>query len=274
MIMGADISIIIVNYNTGDLLLNCLRSICANVKINYEVVVADNASSDGSFDKCIAEFSQDSRYLFFCFLANLGFAKANNMAADRATGRIFHFLNPDTEVPAGMDTDYGKVMDSPDAVYINPLVNGDGSLENAGMPFPTVKNMFLWYFNRKKAGLWFRGASLIVSRDNFEKAGRWCEDYFMYAEDLDFFYNIHLNSVPVKYLQCRIFHLGGGSSSKRWTGSEREAAVEASNRIFYAKHFTHREYILIKVYFLFHYIFRHPSRVLPYVKAWISVSRD
>ena len=90
------VSIIIVNYNTRELLRNCLASIRDNLTTDYETIVVDNASTDNSMALC-EDFRQDRRFIFIRNEENLGFAKANNIGAAAASGRILHFLNPDTE---------------------------------------------------------------------------------------------------------------------------------------------------------------------------------
>lgn len=263
------ISVIIVNYNTSGLLYNCLKSICENIVSDYEVIVFDNASSDDSLSRC-AEFEKDPRFTFVRSDVNLGFAKANNLAARVASGSVFHFLNPDTEVSKDLDADYMKIIGDPGKVFVNPLRNRDGSLENRPMPLPLLKDIFFWYFCRKKCRVWYKGASVIVPRSLFYEAGCWCEDYFMYAEDLDLFYTFWKMGVPVVRLSSEIYHYGGASSSSRWTGPEREIAVQKSARLFYIKHFSVRQYRLVKIYFLFHYLFKNPERVPGDIRAWIK----
>jgi GT2 family glycosyltransferase len=89
------VSIIIVSYNTRQLTLECLRSVVAETRIPYELIVVDNASSDGSAEAIAREFPE------ICLMAeteNHGFAKANNIAAERAHGAHILLLNPDTVV--------------------------------------------------------------------------------------------------------------------------------------------------------------------------------
>lgn len=262
-----EVSIIIVNYNTGSLLYNCLSSIIRSLDIDYEVVVADNASDDSSLSLC-SEFRQDSRFIFLELDANYGFAKANNLAFEASSGRILHFLNPDTEITAGMNADYRTACASPDTVFVNPLINRDGTVENRPKPLPLVRDMFYWYVCRRKARIWYKGASVIVSRDVFLKAGRWSEDYFMYSEDLDLFYTFSVQGVPVRLLSSTIYHYGGGSSSRKWTDLEREVVVQRSARLFYKKYFSNFQYVAIKIYFLFHYLLKNPKRVPSDLKAW------
>lgn len=268
--MGAEkrISIIIVNYNTGDLLFQCLKSIYDNVTVDYEVIVFDNASTDSSLTRC-KEFKNKDNFKFISSDINWGFAKANNKACESATGSFFHFLNPDTRLEPAINEDYKQVFEHPDTVFINPLQNRDGSLENRPMPLPLVRDMFYWYFRRKRARIWYKGASVIVSNSIFYKIGRWSEDYFMYAEDLDFFYTLQRHNIPIRSLNSVIFHYGGASSSSRWTNLEREVAVQRSARHFYKKYFSIFHYHIIKIYFLFHNLFKHPRRLPNDIRAWI-----
>ncbi len=265
------ISIIIVNYNTGKLLFNALDSIRRSLACEYEVIVADNASQDESVSLC-SSFWSDRRFILLRTGANLGFSRANNMAAGISSGEILHFLNPDTEITSAMESDYEKAVAEPSYVYVNPLINADGSHENDMMPIPSLRDIFFWNFRRKKARFWYKGASVIISRGNFEKLGGWCEDYFLYAEDLDFFYRLWLASIPIRSLSSEIYHLGGGSSSNRWNALEREIVVQKSNRLFFRKYFSSFEYFLVKLYFLLHNLIKRPSSVPFYIKAWIRSS--
>ena len=85
------ISIVIVNYNSGKHLSSCIESIKKNINHNYEVIIVDNNSNDGSIDN-VCENNEISKIYN---KKNLGFAKANNIGANKSTGEIIHFLNPD-----------------------------------------------------------------------------------------------------------------------------------------------------------------------------------
>ncbi len=262
------LSIIIVNYNTSGLLYDCLESIADNLTVDYEVIVFDNASSDDSVSRCI-KFRTDSRFIFICSDSNLGFAKANNAASNVATGDFFHFLNPDTRVSASINDDYLEVFENPDHVYVNPLRNRDGTLENRPMPIPLLKDLFYWYLCRRKSRIWYKGASVIIPKTLFYQIGRWCEEYFMYSEDLELFYSIWKKGIQVVPLSSEIYHYGGASSSSRWSSLERETAVQRSARLFYRRNFSILQYHLVKLYFVFHYLFKNPRRIPDDIRAWI-----
>ena len=269
--MAAEVSIIIVNYNTGVLLYNCLKSIREHVGLDYEVIVADNNSGDDSVTRC-AQFWSDDRFRLISIGENLGFSRANNIAASGATGKIFHFLNPDTELAAGMTRDYITALRNPENVYVNPLMNSDGSLENDRMPVPVLKNIILWNKDRGKARYWYKGASVIISGYNFRKIGGWCEDYFLFSEDLDLFYEIWEHGIPIKELPAVIYHLGGGST-RAVSSVDREIMVQKSLRLFFRKHYSTLQYVLCKLYYLLHNLVRHPSAVPLYLKAWLGSLR-
>lgn len=113
------VSIIIVNYNSGEFLINCLKSIFRNIQnFSYEVIVVDNNSSDNSFSKCKIEFSDKNNFIFIHSDENVGFAKANNIGARIANGEILHFLNPDTKVFDDMESSYKIVESAPEYIYI------------------------------------------------------------------------------------------------------------------------------------------------------------
>lgn len=268
--MPREISIIIVNYNSGELLSNCLASIRRELSIDYEVVVVDNASTDGSMEQC-AIFQDGERFIFHTLGENLGFAAACNIGANLSSGSILHFLNPDTELNPGANGDYLKVIGDPGKIYVTPLVNRDGSPENDKMVLPVLRDIFWWNVDRSRARFWCKGASVILSRDNFSKVGGWSEDYFMYGEDLDLFYQFWKNGLVISLLTVPVYHLGGGCSQKVWNPLEREIKVQRSFRKFYDKYFSRWQYVAVKLYFLAHNLIKHPAKVKGDIKAWSKV---
>ncbi len=265
--MKRNISIIIVNYNSKELLYNCLSSIKREIDVDYEVIVVDNASSDNSIALCNG-FREDSRFIFIESDKNNGFAKGCNIGAEAASGDILHFLNPDTQMQKGSSEDYKRVIAAPHKVYVTPLLNRDNSIENGKMPLPLLRDIFWWNVCRKRARFWFKGASVIISQHNFEKAGKWCEDYFMYGEDLDLFYNFWKKDIEIEMLSTPVFHFGGGCSQNVWSSLEREVIVQKSLRRFFDKHSSKAQYIAVKCYYLLHNMIKHPSRVKFDIKAW------
>ncbi len=238
------ISIIIVNYNSGDFLKQCLKSIQSSVKCNYEVIIVDNASKDNSFYECRKLFGDNINFKFISAGGNLGFAKANNLGVENSNGNIIHFLNPDTELSQEITFDYQFIQDNPNLVGINKLRNPDGTIVKSDHLIPTLENYIKAIFG--KGYRWYIGASVIISRDNFYKIKKWNEQYFMYYEDLDLFYQIAKNKIKCKILPSIIMHIGGGCSSNVWSNKERLNRVTEAEKKFYKINNIAWEYPIIK----------------------------
>src|SRR3954471_16185450 len=138
-----DVSIAIVSWNTRDLLYTCLQSIIDSTqRIAYEIIVVDNASSDGSAEMVAHAFPT---VRLICNHENQGFAQANNAAFAGASGRYLLLLNPDTEVHAGAIDVLVDYMDRhADVGALGAhLLNADGSTQVSCSHFPTLANMAL-----------------------------------------------------------------------------------------------------------------------------------
>lgn len=249
-------SIIIVNYNSGSFLRECIGSILKFLQ-DFEIIIYDNASSDKSIEEVQHCFPDDKRIKILRGEKNIGFAAANNRAAEVATGNFLHFLNPDIVVNENLAADYKLIAESGQkAVYVTRLCDESGNITRNKHIIPTIGNYLNRIFFPHKTGYWNIGASLISSRSNFVKTGGWPEDYFMYAEDLDLFYKLHKLSIPVIYLETDIIHVGKGTTGKIWSETERSMRVERSFRNFYRKYDLNIDYFLVRpiqlIYILFH----------------------
>ncbi len=255
---GPDISIIIVNYNAGPLLRNCVASIRRHIQVNYEIIVVDNDSHDDSIrqlEEIKPEF--EGKLSILHTGANLGFGAANNLGANRAAGQYLHFLNPDSLVGAETEEAYGEILKrNTEAVFVTGLRNQKGQPQKMQHLIPTLGNYWKSIFNRKKSGYWNIGASVIIHRVSFRKLGGWDEDYFMYAEDLDFFYRIHKLNIPVIYTRGFVTHIGRGTSSGVWNDLQRARKIERSTFRFYRKHGMGYQYPLVRMIQMV-YLLRH-----------------
>ncbi|MEW5959442.1 MAG: glycosyltransferase family 2 protein [Chloroflexota bacterium] len=228
-----DLSIIIVNYNTRDMLRNCLNSIFhSQGKLTFEVYVVDNASTDGSSDMVRSEFPQVK---LIASPVNGGFAYANNLGLRRSGfdngGRLLPpppryalLLNPDTVLPSTALVDMVAFMDDqPEAGAAGPkLVLPDGSLDLAcrrAFPTPAVSfyrmvglaRLFPGHRLFGRYNMTFAdpdeqievdsvvGAFMMVRREAIAQTGLLDESYFMYGEDLDWAYQIKANGWKIYY---------------------------------------------------------------------------
>lgn len=232
-----DLSIIIVNWNSKDYLRKCLASILATTRdIAYEIIVIDSGSFDGCADMLREEFPQ---VRFIQSQVNLGFAQANNLAAQSGRGECLLFLNPDTEVvgPA-INVLLSGTGSLPDAGAVGcRLLNADGTVQTSCIQaFPTILNQVLSTEALRRimprSRLWgmrglfegggspvgvemISGACLMIRRSVFDRVGHFSTDYFMYAEDLDLCYKARQCGFRNYYCsQGTVVHHGGGSTQQ------------------------------------------------------------
>ena len=258
-----DISIIIVNYNSRHLLFNCVKSILSNIiNVEYEVIIIDNNSSDNSLDLCKSLTSE--KLIIVEPKENLGFAKANNLGVKHSSGKVLHFLNPDTEVDENLVNDYNNIVrnvsNGIEKIYVNPMKNLDGTVNYGQNYIPDAFNYLTYLFNRKKTKWYYLGATVIISRRTFEFIGGWNEDIFMYAEDADIFFRINKYHIPIEELKTIIFHYGGGSSKNTFSNMERELLIQKSLRVYYkSNRIGALNYILFQILMVLSFI-RKPKR--------------
>ena len=265
-------SIVLVNYNSGSLLKDCLASIFENLTASFEIIVYDNASTDDSVLKVRAAFPSDFRIRIIEGNVNLGFAKANNLGAQGSNGRYLHFLNPDIIVNNSLSDDYLRIQNGPsDTVYVTSLADQTGKPTKNRHVIPTLNNFYNLILNSKKVIYWNIGASLIISRESFRNLGGWPEDYFMYAEDIDIFYRIQKQGMPVCYLDTRLIHIGQGTTRNLWDDRERALRVERSFLKFYRKYGMGWQYYLIRPVLLVFILFHEPERFLLQLKTYLRI---
>jgi len=254
-----DVSVIIVNYNVRDFLHQSLLSIQKALKgIRSEVFVIDNASDDGSAEMVRQRFS---RIQLIANTANLGFAKANNIALKKARGKFLLLINPDTIV----QEDTIRVMmeflqNHPEAGLAGcKILNPDGSFQPAcrrGFPtpwvaftrifglsklFPKIKlfgKYNLTYLNTEETYPVdaVSGSFMMVRKETFEQVGGLDESYFMYGEDLDWCYRIRQAGWRIFYVHStQIIHYKG-ESTRRSSLDEIRTFYDAMH-LFVEKHF-------------------------------------
>ncbi len=264
-----DLSIVIVNYNSGELLKNCLDSIFLHIQGSYQVIIYDNASSDDSLSFIQTNFSDSFPLTLIRGDENLGFSRANNLAVQHANGRFLHFLNPDMVVNNNLNQDYQDIIQgSTEGIWVTSLVDQEGRLLKNKHMIPRLKNFLNRLFQKNQVGYWNIGASVIMNRSIFDRIGGWNEDTFMYAEDLELFYQAHLNQIPVAYLDTRIVHIGKGSTQHRWNERERARVIEESFFKFFKRHEAAWEYYLVRPIMLMYILMNEPRQFGIYFNAF------
>jgi hypothetical protein len=256
-----DLSIIIVNYNSGELLKNCLGSIFHHIEVNYQVIVYDNASSDDSLSLVQNNFPDSFPLTLIQGDENLGFSKANNLAVQNANGRLLHFLNPDVVVNDNLNRDYQDIIQGgTEGIWVTSLVDQEGKLLKNKHIIPRLRNFMNRLFQKNHVAYWNIGASVVMPRSTFDRIGGWNEDTFMYAEDLELFYQAYLHKIPVLYLDTRIVHIGKGSTQHRWNERERAGVIEESFFKFFARHGATWEYFIVRPVMLIFILMHEPHQ--------------
>lgn len=231
-----EISIIIVNYNSGDFLYNCIKSILEHItNINYEIIVVDNNSTDNSLVIC--NDIDDAHLKIIKLKENIGFSKANNIGMKQSKGTVLHFLNPDTRIDSEMNKDYESILNdvksNHEYIYNNRLLNRDGSYtDKILMPLPMSRIRQLLKISQMH-DFYYIGATVILPKHLMEMLGGWNEAMFMYAEDTDLYYKAHKNRIQIRQMPAIIYHYGGASSEKAFTNITHEIIAQKSLRAFY-----------------------------------------
>ena len=245
-----DLSVVIVSWNTTDLLRDCLASLLAqgNAK-ELAIIVVDNASSDGTAAMVQREFPQvhlirNDR--------NLGFARANNQGIRNSQGRFIMLLNSDTRTPSGSIRTLVEFMAGhPDAGVVGPrLVQPDGTVQAYGFgndPTPGyllrrgLSRLLLrrplhdWQTDQIQRVDWVSGACLLARHAAVEQVGLLDEAMFMYYEDNDWCLRIRQAGWNIYYDPLvSVVHLRGRSLAQNPAAHQ---AYYRSLQVFYRKHY-------------------------------------
>jgi len=242
------LSIIIVNWNTRQLLLDCLSSIaCSGPPDGIEIWVVDNASTDGSAEAVRAAFP-DVRLIVN--RGNVGFAAANNQAIAASRGELVLLLNSDTLVLPGALAQLARFMEHHPSVGIAGarLLNRDRTLQPSWAKFPSLWSELAGRNQRSRRPFatgdgstafavdWVGGACLMIRRPAIEQIGMLDDNFFMYAEEMDWCYRARQAGWEVCYCPApEVIHLGGQSS--RSAPARMKAALYSSKLRFFRKHY-------------------------------------
>jgi GT2 family glycosyltransferase len=236
------ISIIIVNYKTPQLLVDCLRTVFTGSEtVPTEVIVVDNASGDNSKDIVTGAFPQ-VKWIQLSY--NAGFARANNEGIRQSTGDVVLLLNSDTlNVEGAIENCYRQFVASDYVACGVQLLNADGSAQISGnyfmkgglnylLPLPYLGSFIKWLGNKVKVEKpnvpdsnalvevdWINGAFLMVKKTAIERAGLLDEDFFLYAEEAEWCSRLHKTGKLCIYGQYKVVHLQGESANEAFGSS-------------------------------------------------------
>ena len=253
------LSIIIVSYNTCELTCACVRSIYdSEIESCFEVIVYDNASGDGSADSIASKFP-DVKVIKSD--TNIGFAAANNIAAEHACGDWLLLLNPDTLV---LDNGISKLLGFANASGRRAIFGGASMTPEGETDFRSCwAQPSLWGLTTQALGLsvvgkrsrilnpdeipdWERdtirnvgvitGCFLLVNQETWDELGGFDVDYFMYSEETDLCLRADKRGISrIFYPDARVLHIGGASERSK---PHKTIKLFLGKRIYFEKHYS------------------------------------
>lgn len=249
-----ELSILILNYKTAAMTADCIHSVRNAItdELDYEILVADNDSQDGSFEILQEAFSGDARVRVIHNQHNLGFSKGNNKLAKQAKGEYVLLLNSDTLVEDKRAIiELVRMMKEDPAIGISAckLLNEDRTLQISYAKMPGILDVMAEYFlgyltNRYKHPFhqaaqvdMVIGAFMILRRSTFMEVGMFDERYHFNVEDVDLCKSVRNKGLKVVYVpEYAIIHFGGKSQGGiQWVNNWNLH----QNRIkYYEKHYS------------------------------------
>lgn len=290
-----DVSIIIVNYNTKDLITNCIQSINEKTTgIDYEIIVVDNASSDGSQYRIKNLFPNVK---LIALNENIGFGRANNYATTVSKGKYLFFLNSDTKLKNNAVKIFFNFMETNcSTIKIGAigslLLNERGEICHSSSQFPRFKNDIIMtiktkiyyllgenfvnklktrfsYFYKKTEKRYFSetesfynvdyitGADLFMFAETFTNLGGFDKRYFMYYEETDLQYKMKQNNLERIIIKGpEIFHYESLSfGSASKKSNLKRIYLDTSRFLYYKKNYNKSIYYLFRFTFFFIQLF-------------------
>lgn len=216
-------SIIIVNYNAKRFLQDAIDSVAAQIKIPYELILVDNASTDGSLDDLYTDHIKNFKLL--ALEENTGFARGNNIAAAQARGTWIALLNPDAQAAPDWLLEYRKATEA----YPDTPMFGGATISTADLSKLDGAGDCYFFLGIPWRGGYTRpvselpgigecfspcGASALYRRDLFLEVGGFDERYFCYGEDVDIGFRLRLEGYRcIFWPAAKALHFGSGTTS-------------------------------------------------------------
>ena len=221
--LGSLVSVIVVNYNGMKIIRRCLDSVLRSSYKPLEVVVVDNASTDGSAQYLSRRYKKNGRIVLVICDRNLGFAAGSNLGARRANGEYLFFLNCDTEAMPSAVGNLVSVLERHSSVAAAQskllMMSDRRRLDSAGDFICTVgwpysrgkRTIDRGQYDSKREIFSARGAAMFVRKRVFDEVDGFDADYFMYYEDVDLSWRIRLRGYSIEFAASSVvYHLAGG----------------------------------------------------------------
>lgn len=259
------LSIVILSYNTKDLVISSIDSLLKHYKEElednkFEIIVVDNASEKETIDAISSKLNNIKNSRLIKSKENLGFGKGCNLGADNAYGEYVLFLNSDTLVSGKGFLEMADFLKSNPKVAVlgGKLVNFDGTPQASVGKFYNMINFFIMLFGGEKHGFlksspkktqkvdWVSGACMMVSKKIFNSIGGFDRNIFMYLEDMELSYRALKKGYETYFFpNSQVRHKEFGSSS--------------------------RTFAVVNIYKGLLYFYKKHKSILEYLAVWISL---
>lgn len=283
-----NVSVVIVSWNAKKYLEQCLQSVlsCSDAATT-EIIVVDNASSDGSPEHVKEKYPSVK---LICNSDNLGFAKANNIGINHSHGKYLFLINSDVIVyPNCFNSLVTYIESQPQIGVLGPRIIGiDGKVQRSCMGYPSLWNSFcraifidaifpnVKLFNGYMLSYWkhdaikevevVNGCFWVIRHQALEKVGLLDENYFMYAEDIDWCKRFNDSDWKVVYYPLvEALHYGGASSANAPVRFYIE--MQKANMKFFKKHYGILSLNIYKCIMLLHQSLRAVGYSIWYILA-------
>jgi GT2 family glycosyltransferase len=258
-----ELSILVVSWNTRDLLRHCLRSVLANLSgVSAEIIVVDNASADGSAEMLGQEFARDPSVRLICNPRNEGFARGNNQAYAAARGEFLAIVNPDVVFTGPVLLRMvNHLRDHPKVGIVScDLVGADGLSQSLHRRFPTLPIVLCnWTRVGRRVDRWLLGgwvsrryhledilrqgvavidqaaaACLVIDRRTVDRIGGLFDERFpIFFNDVDLSRRVWMSGLEVHVLyDLKVMHHGGASIKQMPRGAKNRELMDGLLRYY------------------------------------------
>lgn len=258
------LSIVILHFNTPDLIKKCIESIFEFekenlVKKNINIIIGDNNSEPENFEKVKSIVSKFENVSLVKNSSNYGFGKGCNMIAKDLHSDYLLFLNSDANLKKTGLLSMINYLEENKKVGVlgGKMINPDGSVQKSAGKFYNIFNFILMIFGGEKFGLlrsspskisrvdWVSGGFMVISKNIFEKVGGFDENLFMYMEDMELCYRLRKQKIDTYFFpEVVVEHATHGSSNRGF------AVINIYKGIiyFYKKHKGIVQYLVVLIF--------------------------
>jgi len=243
------LSVIIVNYNTGPYVVQCVRSLQKQKNIKLEIIVVDNASQDNSAELLSHEFGDAIKLILAN--ENLGFGRANNLGVSKANGEYLLILNPDTVIPEPLAlSNLIYFLDGhPQIGILGPAIEEPRKsrhiLPRVRYPF-SQKLKFTTAFKALPGSIaWILGACMLLRRNLYNEISGFDPDYFLYGEDADICLRARQHGYEIGYCKNVLIHHVSGASEIGSDSLDKWLRKKRGVFLFLTKHFDRRDVLRV-----------------------------